>query len=176
MVKNPLAEVFGYPSTNDSPDSLRHRAYKLCPYNNKTAHCTKVSIDDPLGVCSVHHKQNAVITCPIRFRQDWLIALHAAEFFFPPGTEWERLSEVRLGDEVGKTAGTIDVVLAAYDERHQVIDFGALEVQAVYISGNVRDPFRAFMAEPTPDFDWVGRPKYPRPDYLSSSRKRLYLL
>lgn len=173
MARNPLAEVFGYPSSNHSLDSRRYRDQKLCPYNNKTIHCTKVSVDDPLGVCSVQHQQHAVITCPVRFRQDWLIAQHAAEFFFPPATRWERFSEVRLGDEGGKTAGNIDLVLVAHDERHRILDFGALEVQAVYISGNIREPFRAFMAEPTRDFDWTGRPKYPRPDYLSSSRKRL---
>jgi len=33
------------------------------------------------------------------------------------------------------------VVLVAYDDAGKVVDFGALEIQAVYISGNVREPF-----------------------------------
>jgi len=51
----------------------------------------------------------------------------------------------------------------------------SLETQAVYISGNNRDPFRSYMQNrDVPGFkmDWEGRPKYPVPDYMSS-RKRL---
>jgi len=55
------------------------------------------------------------------------------------------------------------------------LDFGALEIQAVYISGNVRDPFEYYMQDPKgrAKMDWSDQPNYPRPDYLSSSRKRL---
>ncbi len=81
------------------------------------------------------------ITCPIRFRQDWRIATDAAGFFFPPGTLWTSLTEIRLNDRNNTSAGNIDVVLVAYDEQGNVTDFGALEVQAVYISGNIRKPF-----------------------------------
>jgi len=42
---------------------------------------------------------------------------------------------------MGRSAGNIDVVLVSYDNDGKVLDFGALEIQAVYISGNVRDPF-----------------------------------
>lgn len=63
----------------------------------------------------------------------------------------------------------------AYDETGKLVDFGALEVQAVYISGNVRRPFEHYMKDPAArvDMDWRGQANYPRPDYLSSSRKRL---
>jgi len=49
-----------------------------------------------------------------------------------------------------------------------------LEVQAVYISGNIRNAFEYYMKDPKnrQDMTWEG-PNYPRPDYLSSSRKRL---
>jgi hypothetical protein len=127
-------------------------------------------------VCSVIDGDNSVaITCPIRFRQDWLIAADAAEFFFRPGMNWTSLTEVRLSDQYGQSAGNIDLVLVAYDERGSVVDFGALEVQAVYISGNVRRPFEYYMGNPAEryDFDWSAQRNYPRPDYLSSSRKRL---
>lgn len=57
----------------------------------------------------------------------------------------------------------------------RIYDFGALEIQAVYISGNVRDPFEYFMKDPQGRelMEWPKGPDYPRPDYLSSSRKRL---
>jgi len=116
-----------------------------------------------------------VIVCPIRFREDWLITDDAASFFFDEGTTWSSLTEIRLKDSAGKAAGNIDIVLVAYDGNGKVYDFGALEVQAVYISGNVRDPFEYFMQDPHSrgSMDWSGKPNYPRPDYLSSSRKRL---
>jgi hypothetical protein len=116
-----------------------------------------------------------VITCPIRFREDWIITDHAASFFFEEGTPWSSLTEVRLNDSHGKSAGNIDVVLVAYDDNGKVYDFGALEIQAVYISGNVREPFEYFMKDSRnrASMDWSKEPNYPRPDYLSSSRKRL---
>ncbi|MGH8557976.1 MAG: NotI family restriction endonuclease [Methylococcales bacterium] len=114
------------------------------------------------------------ITCPIRFRQDWLIAEDAAKFFFPRNTSWTSLTEVRLRDGNGQSAGNIDVVLVAYDANGKITDFGSLEVQAVYISGNVRNPFEHYMRNhrQNADVNWDG-PNYPRADYLSSSRKRL---
>jgi hypothetical protein len=116
-----------------------------------------------------------VITCPIRFRQGWIIADDAAAFFFPPGASWTSLTEVRLKDKLGGSAGNIDVVLVSYDDRGKITDFGALEVQAVYITGNVRRPFEKYMENPTEnaDMDWSRQTNYPNPDYLSSSRKRL---
>jgi hypothetical protein len=172
---HPLAEVFGFPTSASNSAAARHRAKRLCPFNNKVPNCTKDKAQDPLGVCSVIHGKEITITCPVRFRQDWLIAEHAADFFFPPGTNWTALTEVRLKDADGGSAGNIDIVLCAYDERGQVFDFGALEVQAVYISGNIRNPFAHYMAEPAKRayMDWTNEVNYPRLDYLSSSRKRL---
>lgn len=79
-----------------------------------------------------------------------------------------------MKDGNGQSAGNIDVVLVSYDERGKLIDFGSLEVQGVYISGNVRNPFIHYMAdtEHHANTPWNG-PNYPRADYLSSSRKRL---
>jgi hypothetical protein len=48
-----------------------------------------------------------------------------------------------------------------------------LEVQAVYISGNLTGPFTAYLESPSPSFTWTKAFKFPKPDYLSSSRKRL---
>ena len=173
--EHPLAEVFGYAASDMSPSATRHRKNRLCPFNNKVPNCTKDKAQNPLGVCSVLHGQEVVITCPIRFRQEWIITDDAAEFFFQPNATWTALTEVRLKDAGGGSAGNIDIVLCAYDQAGKVYDFGALEVQAVYISGNVRNPFESYMENPKLRFamDWTQEENYPRPDYLSSSRKRL---
>jgi Restriction endonuclease NotI len=172
---HPLAEVFGFPTDNHSPDAQRYRQLRLCPFNNRVPHCTKDKANDPLGVCSVNGRNDVTITCPVRFRQDWLILEHAKRFFFPPGTACTSLVEVRLNDKNGRSAGNIDVVLVSYDEHGTVTDFGALEVQAVYISGSIRPAFAHYMEDPQgrADMDWSRRKDRPRPDYLSSSRKRL---
>jgi hypothetical protein len=70
MPKHPLAEVFGFPTDNFSPEAERYRKHKLCPYNNKVPSCTKDKAENPLGVCSVFEGSDRAITCPIRFRQD----------------------------------------------------------------------------------------------------------
>ncbi len=174
MAQHPLTEVFGFPTGNFSALANRHRAKRLCPYNNKVPNCTKDKAKDPLGVCSIFDNNDIAITCPIRFRQDWLIADDAASFFFSQYDSWTSLTEVRLPDKHGRSAGNIDVVLVAYNDRGRVIDFGALEIQAVYISGNIRNAFEHYMKDPQNhhDMKWEGA-NYPRPDYLSSSRKRL---
>lgn len=173
--KHPLAEVFGHLVTDFSEQAITYRRNKLCPFNNKIPNCNKDKAKNPLGVCSIFHNHSLVITCPIRFRENWLIIKDAADFFFPESATWSSLTEVRLNDVYGKSAGNIDVVLVAYDEKEHIYDFGALEIQAVYISGNIREPFEHYISNPeiNNNMDWTNRPNYPRPDYLSSSRKRL---
>ncbi|HEX5155039.1 MAG TPA: NotI family restriction endonuclease [Parafilimonas sp.] len=169
----PLSEIFGFTIDNQSERAVRYRENKLCPFNNIVSNCTKNSIEFPLGVCSLNHKGNPVIICPIRFREDWKIVSDAAAFIFDDKTTWTHVGEVRLKDKFGKSAGNIDYVLVAYDDKGRVLDFGSLEVQAVYISGNLTGPFSAYLENPTSDFSWTQAFKYPKPDYLSSSRKRL---
>lgn len=173
LYDNPLFEVFGFPPDNIAERARRHRENKLCPFNNKVPNCTKDKAEDPLGVCSITDGKDSAITCPVRFRQDWRIATDAAGFFsFAPGT-WTTLQEVRLNDKNGRSAGNIDLVIVSYDERGRITDFGSVEVQAVYISGNVRQPFEYYMEDPEnrQHMDWTATQV--RADYLSSSRKRL---
>lgn len=174
MNSNPLAEVFGFPIDNRSSEAERFIKNKLCPYNNKVPSCTKDKANDPLGVCSIYEDNQTIITCPIRFREDWLIAEDAAQFFFKADVPWTSITEVRLNDKNGNTAGNIDLVLVSYDERGRVIDFGSLEIQAVYISGNIRRPFERYISirNQSKNFSWSG-PNFPKADFLSSSRKRL---
>ena len=164
----PLAEVFGHIVSDQTSKANRYRSLRLCPFNNKVPNCTKDKAKNPLGVCSIYHNCNLVITCPIRFREEWLITDDAASFFFDKDATWSSLTEVRLNDANGKTAGNIDVVLVAYDVDGRVYDFGALEIQAVYISGNVRDPFEYYMKDPSghSHMDWTSQPNYPRPDFF----------
>lgn len=174
MPKNPLAEVFGFPVSNMSQEAVNHREGRLCPYHNPSGlNCTKASATDPLGVCSIFNNNRIVVTCPVRFRQDLAILADAARFFFPKN-RYVALTEARLKDKHGKSAGNIDIVLAALDEDNTVVDFGAVEVQAVYISGNARNVFNEYMKDPAANhaMEWP-RKNYPNPDYLSSSRKRL---
>lgn len=174
MPKNPLAEVFGFPVQNLSDTANRHRMDRLCPYHNSSGpNCTKFSVEDPLGVCSIYQGSEIVVTCPIRFRQDFKILSDAGRFFFGD-QKFVALTEVRLPDKNGKSAGNIDIVLAVLDKNKKVIDFGAIEVQAVYITGNIRNVFRKYMENPVKNFsmEWPAK-NYPKPDYLSSSRKRL---
>jgi hypothetical protein len=174
MNSNPLAEVFGFPIDNKSPEAERYRKNKLCPFNNKVPSCTKDKANDPLGVCSIFEEGQTIITCPVRFREEWLIAEDAAQFFFNADASWTSIAEVRLTDKDGNTAGNIDLVLVSYDDRGKVLDFGSLEIQAVYISGNIRRPFEQYMStrRRSTDFTWSG-PNFPKADFLSSSRKRL---
>lgn len=169
----PLGEVFGFPINNETERTFRYRENKLCPYNNIVSNCTKNSIEFPLGVCSLNHKGKQVIICPIRFREDWIIISDAAKFVFGEKATWTHVGEVRLKDKYGKSAGNIDYVLVSYDDKGRVMNFASLEVQAVYISGNLTGPFTAYLENPIPDFSWTQAFKYPKPDYLSSSRKRL---
>jgi hypothetical protein len=173
IMRQPLAEVFGFPITDESERAKRYRNNKLCPYNNISPNCTKNSLDFPLGVCSLYDKEAPVIICPVRFREDWTIVSDAAKFIFNENTTWTHVGEVKLKDKHGKAAGNIDYVLVSYDDKGRVLDFGSLEVQAIYISGNLTGPFKAYLENPTPNFTWANALKYPKPDYLSSSRKRL---
>lgn len=126
MAKQPLAEVFGFPIDNRTREAKRCRDNSLYPFGNKVPNCTKDKANDPLGVCSILDGGDVVITCPVRFREKWIIAEDAARFFFPRGAKWTTLTEVRLKDNFGKSAGNIDVVLCSYNERGKVTDFGAL--------------------------------------------------
>ena len=170
---NPLAEVFGFPIINETIKSIRYRDQKLCPFNNKVPNCTKDKANDPLGVCSVFYNDRPVIICPVRFREEWLIVENAAKFAFGEKIKWTSLSEIKLLDAKGQSAGNIDFVLVAYNEKGQLIDFASLEVQGVYISGNLRNPFESYINNPNSQFDWTTGYNMPKPDYLSSSRKRL---
>jgi len=175
--EQPLAEVFGFAANDFSKDAIRYRKLRLCPFNNRVPSCTKDKANNPLGVCSIFDKKSSdiVITCPIRFRENWLIAEDAANYFFDKNDNWTSLSEIRLNDKFGETAGNIDMILVSYNSNGIITNFGALEVQAVYITGNIRRIFESYIDDPRKNIklDWSKKVNYPKADFLSSSRKRL---
>jgi len=173
--KHPLAEVFGFTTTDLSPKAQRYRSHRHCPFNNRVPNCTKEHPKNPLGVCSILHNNKPVITCPVRFREEWLITDDAASFFFEEGVRWSSLTEVQLTDAYGKSAGDVDVVLIAYDDAGKMVDFGAIEIQATSINGDARDPFDFYMKNPKENslMDWSAQSNYPQPDYVSTIRESL---
>lgn len=172
--KHPLAEVFGFKIDSFTANADKFRNNKLCPYNNSSEKCTKDKKDNPLGVCSIYSVKPTVV-CPVRFRENWIICKDAASFFFDRGALWTPLKEIKLPEKNGESAGKLDIVLISHDEFGKIKDFGAIEVQAVYVSGNIRRPFEKYMTDPKKNYlmDWTTEAGYPKPDYLSSSRKRL---
>jgi hypothetical protein len=50
QMKHPLAEIFGFATTDMSATANRHRTKRLCPFNNRVPNCTKDKAQDPLGV------------------------------------------------------------------------------------------------------------------------------
>lgn len=86
---------------------------------------------------------------------------------------WTAVPEVRIQDADGQAAGNVDLVICSYDENGVITDFGSLEIQGVYITGNVRTPFEKFIEDPEAYREGSINIKHLRADYLSSSRKRL---
>ncbi|MCB0308849.1 MAG: hypothetical protein KDD48_05710 [Bdellovibrionales bacterium] len=172
---HPLAEVFGYKTTDFSAKAKKSRDEELCMHHNNVPRCTKDKKDAPLGVCSMYSNGDVVCICPIRFREGWKIAEDAADFFFGSSKGCTALKEVRLKEKTGASAGNIDLVIAKHNSSGKVLDFGAVEIQSVYVSGNIRNPFEYYMEDPKKRarMDWSKEKFYPRPDFLSSSRKRL---
>lgn len=67
MARQPIAELFGFPPESDTEEARRYRRNRLCPYNNKVPNCTKDSVTDPLGVCSIHHANELAVICPVGY-------------------------------------------------------------------------------------------------------------
>jgi hypothetical protein len=170
---NPLGEVFGFPIDNNSEAARNYRDNKLCPFHNIVPKCTKVSEINPLGVCSMNSKDGVFITCPVRFRENWFITTDAGKFFFPDNEFVTAIPEIKVTDKNGEAVGNVDYILVAHDKYGRVLDFAPLEVQAVYITGNITGPFEYFMSTRDSNLDWPRNRNYPKPDWLSSSMKRL---
>ena len=145
LAKLRLAEVFGYKVQNQSPEARSVRERKWCPFRN--ARCTKYEANDPLGICSLVEEGVLVITCPYRFREGSVIFRDAAQFAFGPEATTAVIPEVPfLRSTIGPAKlGKIDFVIVKHDAGF-LLDFCALEVQAVYMSGaGMRREFAHFL-------------------------------
>jgi len=67
----------------------------------------------------------------------WILKRRSAGW----GQEVKRTAMSFRNNANGKSAGNIDVVLVAYDEHGKIYDFGALEIQAVYVTNTIEKPF-----------------------------------
>lgn len=76
---------------------------------------------------------------------------------------------LRVPGEKGKRIGKVDYLIGREDETGALVDFAAIEVQSVYVSGSsMRSAFRGFLATGKP-----AEQEKRRPDFRSSAQKRL---
>ena len=142
--RRPLAEVFGFPATDMSTSAMvdRTNAFARSTIKFRTAQRTKLKIRWAYAACFMMMKLSSLAQSVFANMAD---CRRRCGFLFSGRCDLATLTEVRLKDADGGSAGNIDIVLCAYDKAGKVYDFGALEVQAVYISGNVRNPFEHYM-------------------------------
>ena len=81
------------------------------------------------------------------------------------------IPEVSIHNAEGKVAGNVDFVAVWLNDQKEILDFASVEIQGVYVSGNVSKPFLSFLTEPDADFDWSGKKHFPKPDYRSSQKR-----
>lgn len=134
---NRPAEIFGYPSWDNSTDALDSRQRHWCPFQDRA--CSKRSrlLDIPFGVCSIQHNEAVYSVCPERFEERGSleqtprvledVALH----FFGDLNNVIPFAEVRLPN-----IGSIDYVLVRHKPlRAEVDDFVTVEFQSDSTSG-----------------------------------------
>lgn len=169
-----IAEVFGYDVADNSVEAWSARHAKHCKFRNSP--CTKASISDPLGICTLADGGNAASLCPVRFLEQARIFKDAATIAFGEGTTFGIFPEIRIleiasSEEAGrsKKIGKVDFLIGKIDEG-VIIDFAAVEIQAAYFSGNsLRPVFDHYMA--TRSMEGVNSKR--RPDFRSCAQKRL---
>jgi len=165
-----IAEVFGYATDNPTAAAQKCRAERWCPLVERP--CTKGGRGDPLGVCSLTDGRRAAVLCPRRFLEKKRVLVDAAKLAFGSNARFVVAPELRIlrvGADRRKRIGKVDYVLGKVDAAGQVIDFAALEVQAVYFSGpSLRPAFRKFMRT-----GHLPPSSQRRPDWRSSAQKRL---
>lgn len=162
-----IAEVFGHDTGIKVEEKVRRTPY--CPFRKNV--CTKQNKSDPLGICSYTDGQTATVVCPVRFREAGRLFVDAGRAAFGTGHRVLVVPEVRLLEipETKKRIGKIDFLIALLDGNDKPVDFAAIEVQAVYVSGkSSRGPFEHYLRTGGNHSD--GRR---RPDFRSSAQKRL---
>jgi hypothetical protein len=154
---------------NSSATRLR-REQKLCPF--RQAPCNKGNLQNPLGICSFASGGEAGLVCPHRFLETGRIFTDVGRAAFGVGTRILVAPEIRIlktGQRSARRVGKVDYLIAKTNPDNTVIDFAALEVQAVYFSGSsLRPAFDEFLAT-----GQMPANTRRRLDYRSSAQKRL---
>ena len=89
-----VAEVFGYDVADQSDEAWQAREARHCRFRDSP--CTKSSITEPLGVCSLSDGDSAASLCPVRFLERKRIFVDAAAIAFGPGTIFGVFPEIRI--------------------------------------------------------------------------------
>lgn len=162
-----MAEKYGYPVTDITPATQSHRSTMNCPFSARS--CIKKRGG---GVCSITDGASYPIVCPERFKQNSVMYETIAKIAFGNPANYVVLSEIpflRSHQDGNRSAGNIDNILVHLDQHGDIIDWCALEVQAVYFSGSEMGPeVKYFEKNAT-----VPEPASRRPDFRSSGPKRL---
>lgn len=169
-----VAEIFGFDVADRSDTAWQNRDARHCRFRNSP--CTKSSIPDPLGICTLSSGDTAASLCPVRFLEQNRIFTDAARIAFGPDTSFAVFPEIRILEippkVVGKRPkkiGKVDFLLGKI-EGGVIADFAAVEIQAAYFSGgSLRKVFAHYMAERSVE----GLDTKRRPDFRSCAQKRL---
>lgn len=163
-----VAEIFDHSVADNSEHAKERREQKLCPFRSER--CNKGNLNNPLGICSFTDGQEAGVVCPTRFIEGGRIFTDVGRASFGAGANVLVAPEIRIlrmGN--GRRIGKVDYIIAKLGADQQVVDFAALEVQAVYFSGGgIRPAFDQFLK--TGQFSADSRRRL---DYRSSAQKRL---
>lgn len=169
-----IIEFFGYAPTDKSQKARQARANSECPFLG--AKCVKtLSNGDISGVCTLKPiTTGPVICCPYRlYADDYRILSDVAKVAFEGDVQLFRGNEARAaavspgkikvavfgkrwGKELrlpnrGKSGGYfVDWVLARLDDKGDLKDFVAIEVQSIDTTGNYQDERRAYLNNEIP--------------------------
>ena len=177
-----ISEFFGYRAEDKSIQALEMAAKKICPILG--TQCTKVLSRDRMisGVCAVRQKTKGspdVICCPIRIYADDYkmlntVAKHAFDKelgLYAGRTAIEKAKEdggaiavfghgwggeLRLPQRKGAGSYFVDWVLARLDDKGDLVEFTAIEVQTIDTTGNYRSARAALMRDRKIISDTVG--------------------
>lgn len=167
-----IGEIFGHHIDDHSATAKRARTRRSCPFRGDV--CNKGNKNNPLGICSFCEGAQTTVVCPARFLEGERIFIDAGALAFGAQKKVAAIPEIRVlkvevEGRAPRKVGKIDFMLALLDENNKPIDFAALEVQSVYISGkSIRPAFNHYLRNQSlPD----GSER--RPDFRSSAQKRL---
>ena len=169
-----VAEIFGYDVADQSDAAWKNREARHCRFRDSP--CTKSSITDPLGICTLSDGNTAASLCPVRFLERNRIFTDAAKIAFGPKSSFAVFPEIRILEippkvegKRPKKIGKVDFLLGQISNG-TVTDFAAVEIQAAYFSGgSLRKVFSHYMTERSVE----GLDTRRRPDFRSCAQKRL---